>query len=83
MGSFFVSKGATTLEGSMNDAKVLRLFSIYHKATWGDLFNHCNLHDNIKPYVIRHKGYPLLSWLMVQQKQTWVKHTILETLYNK
>ncbi len=53
---------------SMNDVKVLRLFSIYHKATWGDLFNDYNLHDDIKPYVIKDKGYPSLLWLMVQQK---------------
>jgi hypothetical protein len=65
----------------MNDVKVLRLSSIYHKTTWGYLFNDCNLHDDIKPYVIKDKGYPSLSWLMVQQKQTWVRHLILEALY--
>jgi hypothetical protein len=63
-------------KNKMNDAKVLHLSSIYHKATWGRLFNDRNLCDDIKLDVIRNKGYPSLSWLMVQQKQTWVKHSI-------
>ncbi len=69
--------------GSMNDARGLRLFLIYLKVTWGNLFSDSNLHNGIKPSMIRNKGYPLLLWLMVPHKQTRARHFILETLYNK
>jgi hypothetical protein len=54
--------------GSMNDAKVLQLSSIYQRTTWGDLFNEWTSHEGIKPYIIRDKGYPLYLRLMVHHK---------------
>jgi hypothetical protein len=69
--------------GSMNDARVIHLFLIYLKATWGNLFSDRNLHDGIKPSMIENKGYPLLLWLMVPHKQTRARHSILEALHNK
>jgi hypothetical protein len=65
----------------MNDARVLRLSSIYHKAMWGYLFNEHNSSEGFKPYVIG--GYLLFLWLMVPHKQTTIKHSILKALYNK
>jgi len=67
----------------MNDAKVLRLCSIYRKATWEELFSEQNSHESINPYVINDKGYPLLPWLMVPQKQTSERHFVLHVLFNK
>ncbi len=49
----------------MNDARVLHLFSTYHKAMWGYLFNEHKSHEGFKPCVIGDKGYLLFLWLMV------------------
>jgi len=57
------------MHGSMNNSKMLRLLSIYQKATLGDLFHEIFLHHGIKPYIIGDKGYLLLPWLMVFHKQ--------------
>ncbi len=48
------------MQGSMNDARMLGLSSIYWKATWEELFNEYDSHKNISPYLIRDKGYPCL-----------------------
>ncbi len=61
---------------------MLHLFSIYQK-TWGNFSNELDLHEGIKAYIIKNKGYPLLLWLMVLHKQTSVQHFILETIFNK
>lgn len=71
------------LLGLMNNAQVLQLSSIYRKITWGNFFNELDLHEGIKPYIIGNKGYPLLPWMMVPNKQTRVLHAMLETLFNK
>jgi hypothetical protein len=71
------------LPGLMNNAQVLRLSLIYRKITWGIFFNELDLHEGIKHYIIGNKGYPLLPWMMVLDKQMGVLHFILETLINK
>jgi len=67
----------------MNNTRVLCLFSIYQKATLGDLFHEWNLHHGIKPYIIGDKGYSLLPWLMVPHKQIRIWHFCAIRLYNK
>jgi hypothetical protein len=57
---------------SMNDEQVLCLSSIYQKATWQNLFNECDAHEGMKPYIIEDKGYPLMAWLMAPHKQTGI-----------
>jgi hypothetical protein len=44
----------------MNDARILRLSSLYGKAMNGDMFNLNRGEEGIKPYLIANKGYPLL-----------------------
>jgi hypothetical protein len=40
--------------------------------------------DNICPYIIGDKGYPLWPWLMILHKQNAnVQHTFLEAFYNR
>jgi hypothetical protein len=58
--------------GSMNDAMVLWLFSIYQNATLKNIFNDRLSHEGIKLYIIKDKGYPLFLWLVVLHKQTKV-----------
>jgi hypothetical protein len=60
---------------SMNDARILCLFSIY-QITWRNFFHEFDSHEGIKPYIIGNKGYRLLSWLMVPHKQVNVQHSI-------
>ncbi len=54
--------------GSVNNEKILQLSLIYWKATRGDLFNEQNVHECIRPYIIKDEGYPLLPWLIVPHK---------------
>jgi hypothetical protein len=54
---------------SMTNARMLHLSPTYHKATLGNVFHEQNSHEWIKPYMIGDKGYLLLPWLMVLQKQ--------------
>ncbi len=39
--------------------------------------------QGINSYILGHKGYPLLPWLMVPHKQVGVCHTIFEMLFNQ
>jgi hypothetical protein len=71
------------MSSSINDVKVLRLPSIYKKATQGYLFNESTLHEGIKPYIIDDKGYLLLPWLMVPHQRMGVHHYVLQALFNK
>jgi hypothetical protein len=62
---------------------VLKMFSLYHRTIEQNLFAIELGQEGIKPYILRGKGYPLLSWLMVPHKQTKVHQTMLKTLYNQ
>jgi len=54
---------------STNNEQVLHLSSIYWKVTWQNLFNKCDAHEGIKPYIVRDKSYLLMPWLMVPYKK--------------
>lgn len=71
------------MSSSINDARMLRLSSVYKKATQGYLFNENTLHDGIRPYIIDDKGYLLLPWLMVLHQQMGVHHYVFQALFNK
>jgi hypothetical protein len=49
----------------------------------GFFFNEFDSHEDIKPYIIENKRYPLLPWLVVPHKQIIVQRSILEALHNK
>jgi hypothetical protein len=48
------------LLGSMNDARILRLSSLYKKVVNGNMFHINRGEEEIKPYFIIDKVYPLL-----------------------
>ncbi len=70
---------------SMNNLKILRLFSLYKKAKFDGFFDlEHGSHDGIHPYINGDKDYLLLLWLMIPHKYSAnVKHTFLKTLYNR
>jgi len=51
------------LPGSMNDAQILHLSSLYGKAMNGNMFHFNKGEEGSKPYLVVNKGYPLLPWL--------------------
>ncbi len=69
----------------MNDVCILWIASLYRKVVNGDLFWQNWSEENIQPYILGDKGYPLcMPWLMIYHEQVEnVHHTILETFYNK
>jgi hypothetical protein len=72
------------LLGSMNDARILRLSSLYKKEMNGDMFHIDRGEEEIKLYLIIDKVYPLLPWLMIPHKQSRnIRHIVLEALYKK
>jgi hypothetical protein len=46
------------LPNSMNDARILHLFSLYGKAMNGTMFHLNRDEKGTKPYLIADKGYP-------------------------
>jgi hypothetical protein len=68
---------------SMNDACILCISSLHHKATRQNLFEMDCGEYNIKLYIIGDKRYHLLPWLMIPHKQGNVQHIILESLFNR
>jgi hypothetical protein len=50
--------------------------------TKGNLFVVDRGQENIKTYIPKDKGYPVLPWLMVFHKQVRVCHIAFKTLYN-
>jgi hypothetical protein len=58
--------------GSINDARVLRMSSSYHRTIEQNLFVVELGQEGIRPCILKDKGYPLLLWLMVPHKQTRV-----------
>lgn len=72
------------LLGSMNNAHILRLSNLYKKAVNGDMFHINKGEEEIKPYLIVDKVYPLFLWLMIPHKQYGnIQHIVLKALYNK
>ncbi len=69
------------LFGSMNNVHMLHLSNLYKKAMNGDMFHLNKGWEEIKPYLITNKGYLLLPWLMIPQKQSSnIQHTIFESI---
>lgn len=58
------------LLNSMNDARIMCLFSLYGKTMNGDLFHFNRGEKGIKPYLIIDNDYPLLPLLMTPHKQS-------------
>jgi hypothetical protein len=71
--------------GSMNDAWIFQFSSLYHKVMNGELFHFNYGLEDVKPYLIRDKGYYFLPWLMIPCTQLAnYHHIVLEALiYNK
>jgi hypothetical protein len=68
---------------NMNDSRILKFSTFYKQATYKVLFSLECGQEGVKTYIIEDKGYPLLPWLMISHKQIGMRHTILESLYNK
>ncbi len=66
----------------VNDDQILRMFSMYHKTIEHNLFIIELKQKSIKFYILRDKGYPLQSWLMVLHKQIGVCQIMLKVFYN-
>jgi hypothetical protein len=64
---------------------ILWLLNFYQRATFHGLFNYEHRsQDGICPYIFGDKDYPFLTWFIVPHKHaTFVKHTILEVIFNK
>jgi hypothetical protein len=73
------------MPSSMKDTWILWLLNLYQKTTFHGLFNYEHRSQNgICPYIFGDKDYPFLPWLMIPHKHvTFVKHTILEVIFNK
>jgi hypothetical protein len=70
------------LFGLMNDVHILCLSSLYMKAVNGNMFHINKGEEEIKPYLIVDKLYPLLPWLMIPHRQYGnIRHIVLEELY--
>jgi hypothetical protein len=55
--------------GFMNDARILRISSLYHKAMNGELLRlNQGTKREIRPYILGHKMYPMVPWLMILHK---------------
>jgi len=53
----------------MNDDHILRISSLYHKAMNGELLRlNQGTKKEIKPYILGHKRYPMVPWLMILHK---------------
>lgn len=54
------------MPGSVIDSQILRRLHLYRVVIHHGLLNSDrDMIDNIPPYIIRDKGYPCLSWLLV------------------
>ncbi len=69
------------IPSSIKNAWILVLFS-YTTITKGNLFVVDHGQENIKTYILKDKGYPMLPWLMVFHKQVRECHIAFKTLYN-
>jgi len=68
----------------MNYAQIFLISSLYQKAMNGEFFHLKYGLDDVKPYLIGNKSYPLLPQLMIPYKQfVDSHHTIWKALYNK
>jgi hypothetical protein len=66
---------------SVNDSRVFIKFGLYVNAQQQRLFNAVKGQDGFTPYLLGHKGYPLLFWLMTSHRVG--ETNILDILYNK
>jgi hypothetical protein len=72
------------MPGSTNDSRTLCRNGLYANVQHRRILNdrHRVQHEGFSPYLLRDKGYPLLSWLMVPHKEDRPLN-VLERLYNK
>jgi hypothetical protein len=72
------------LPGSVNDQRILRRSGLWHEVMdRGLLSADSGYQDEIPPYVLGDKGYPLLNWIMVPFKDDGQPCSLAETYYNK
>jgi hypothetical protein len=73
------------MPSSMKNIWILWLLNFYQKTTFHGLFNYEYRSQNgICPYIFGDIDYPFLPWLMIPHKHaTFVKHIILEVIFNK
>ncbi len=71
------------LLGLVNDSHVLHKYGFYAQAQYHNLFypNIMDYKKDTPPYVLRDKGYFLLSWLMTPNKEG--NRNLLKPLYNR
>jgi hypothetical protein len=73
------------MPGSVNDTRILRNSGLFESAMRGEILQmHHGFIDDITPYLLADKGYPLMNWLMIPHKnENNDPLTPLQKLYNK
>jgi uncharacterized protein YebE (UPF0316 family) len=68
------------LPNRVNDSKIPKKFAFYYQASYHGFFFVERGQENVEPYLLKNKGYPIFSWLMTLHNDG--KKKILEILYN-
>ncbi len=67
---------------SMNDARIFQISSLYRKAMNGEFFRFSYGLEDVIPYLIGDKGYPLFPWLMIPYTQLANSHHTIIKAFN-